>query len=38
MAQKSFNGIKISSLVEEVGGKGVTEGMDAAAFGYTGFF
>jgi hypothetical protein len=38
VTQEPFNGIQIRSLVEEVGGKGVTEGMNTAAFGYAGFF
>jgi hypothetical protein len=38
VAKKSFNGIKIGAIVKEVGGKGVTEGVNAAAFGYAGFF
>ena len=38
MSQKSFNGIKIRAPVEEVGGKGVPEGVNAASFGYAGFF
>lgn len=38
MAKKSFNGIKIGPPVEEVGGKGVPEGVNAAVFGYAGFF
>jgi hypothetical protein len=38
MAEKSFDGIQVRALVEQVGGKGVTEGMNAALFGYAGFF
>jgi hypothetical protein len=38
MAKKAFKGIKISSLVEHVGGEGVAKRMDAAAFVYAGFF
>ena len=38
MAEKSFNGIEVSAQVEQVGGKGVTEGMNTALFGYAGFF
>lgn len=38
MAEQSFNGIQVRALVEQVGGKGVTEGVNAALFGYAGFF
>ena len=38
MAKEAFKGIKISSLVEHVGGEGVAKRMDAAAFVYAGFF
>ena len=38
MAEKSFNGIQVSALVEQVGSKGVAEGVNAALFGYAGFF
>ena len=38
MAEQSFNGIQVGTLVEQVGSKGVTEGMNAALFGYAGFF
>jgi len=38
MAEKSFDGIQVGALVEQVGGKGVAEGMNAALFGYAGFF
>jgi hypothetical protein len=38
MAEKSFNGIQISALVEQVGGKGVAEGVNTTLFGYAGFF
>ena len=38
MAEQSFNGIQVSALVEQVGGKGVTEGVNTALFGYAGFF
>ena len=38
MAEQSFNGIEVRALVEQVGGKGVAEGMNAALFGYAGFF
>ena len=38
MAEKSFDGIQVGALVEQVGGKGVAEGVNAALFGYAGFF
>jgi hypothetical protein len=38
MAKQSFDGIQVSALVEQVGGKGVAEGVNAALFGYAGFF
>ena len=38
MAEKSFDSIQVRALVEQVGGKGVTEGVNAALFGYVGFF
>ncbi len=38
MAQEALKGIKIGSLVEGMGGKRVTQRMDAAAFIYAGFF
>jgi len=38
MAKESFQGINISSIVYQVGGKGVAKGMNAVAFCYTGFF
>ena len=38
MTKQSFNGIQVSALVEEVGSKGVTQGVNAASFGYAGFF
>ena len=34
MAQEAFKGIKIGSLVERMGGKGVSERMNTAAFVY----
>jgi hypothetical protein len=38
MAEKSFNSIEVRALVEQVSGKGVMEGVNAALFGYAGFF
>jgi hypothetical protein len=38
VAKKSFNGIKIDPPVEEVGGKRMPEAVNAAVFGYAGFF
>ena len=38
MAEKSFNGIQVGALVEQVGGKGVAEGVNTTLFGYAGFF
>ena len=38
VAQESTDCIKVSSLVKEVGCKAVTEAVDAAGFGYAGFF
>jgi hypothetical protein len=38
MAQETLKSIKVSSLVERVGGKCVPKRMDAAAFVYAGFF
>ena len=38
VAKESADRIQISSLVERVGGKAMTEGMNAAGFGYAGFF
>jgi hypothetical protein len=38
MPKESFNGINISSLVYQVSGEGVSQRMDAVAFGYPGFF
>ena len=38
MPKESLNAINIRSLVEQMGCKTVTEGMDAAVFGYAGFF
>lgn len=38
VAKESADRIQISSLVERVGGKGMTKGMNAAVFGYAGFF
>jgi hypothetical protein len=38
MAQEAFKGIKIGSLVERMGGKGMSERMNTAAFVYAGFF
>ena len=38
MAEQSFNGIQVRALVEEVGGKGVAEGVNATLFSYAGFF
>jgi hypothetical protein len=38
MSKESFNGVKVSSLVEQVGCKTVAKGMDTPAPGYTGFF
>ena len=37
MPKEPFNGIKVSSLIQQVGGKAVTQGMDAT-FVYAGFF
>ena len=38
MAQEPADCVKISSLVKQVGSEAVTEAMDAAGFGYAGFF
>ncbi len=38
MAKEPFNGVNISSLVQQMGCKTVTKCMDAPAFGYAGFF
>ncbi len=41
MAKEPFNGVNISSLVQQVGcpaKSGMTQRMDAAAFVYAGFF
>jgi hypothetical protein len=38
MSKESFDGVKISSLVEQVGGETVPQSMDASAVGQTGFF
>ena len=38
MAKEAFKGIKISSLVEHMGGEGVAKRIDATAFVYAGFF
>jgi hypothetical protein len=38
MAEKSFDSIQVSALVEQVGSKGVAEGVNTALFGYAGFF
>lgn len=38
MAKQSFNGIQVSALVEQVGSKGVTQGVNATSFDYAGFF
>ena len=38
MPQEPADCIKVSSLVKEVGSEAVTEAMDAAGFGYAGFF
>ena len=38
MPKKSFDGVKISSLVEQVGCKTVAKGMNASAVDQTGFF
>jgi hypothetical protein len=38
VAKESFNGIQVCALVKQMGGKGVTEGVNTALFGYAGFF
>ena len=38
MPKETTDCIKIGSLVKEVGSEAVTEAMDAAGFGYAGFF
>jgi hypothetical protein len=38
MSKQSANGVEISSLVEQVGGKAVTKGMNTLAVDQTGFF
>jgi hypothetical protein len=38
MPKEAFEGINISSIIQQMGGEGVAKRMDAAAFGYTGFF
>ena len=38
MPQETLKGIKVSSLVERMGGKRMTQRMDTAAFVYAGFF
>jgi hypothetical protein len=38
MSEESLNGVKISSLIEQVGCKTVTKGMNASGVGQTGFF
>jgi hypothetical protein len=38
VAEQSFNGIQVRALIKQVGSKGMTEGVNAASFGYAGFF
>ena len=38
MAEQFADRVKIRSSVEAVGGKGVTQAVDTAGFGYAGFF
>jgi hypothetical protein len=38
MPKEPLNGVNISSLVYQMSGEGMAKRMDAAAFGYTGFF
>ena len=38
MAKETTDCVKIGSLIKKVGSETVTEAMDAAGFGYAGFF
>lgn len=38
MPQEPLNGVNIGSLIQEVSGETVTQGMESALFVYSGFF